>query len=86
MICDSLRGKFKLGNLVVCWGNKPYRQSVREVFSFGRNSSRVLEINSVGEKFSEIETLAGNFLDPILWGLDWGSSYEKDFMEICHCS
>ena len=49
-----------MGNLVVCWRNKSYRQSVGEVFSFLQNSSRILEIKSVGEKFLDIETLAGD--------------------------
>ena len=63
-----------LGNPVICWGNKPCFQSVGEDSDFtGEKSSRILEVDSVGEKSSEIETLAG------------GHPMKRNLGGICHC-
>ena len=66
LICSSRRGKLKLENPAVCWGNKPCFSVYWRGDDFtGEESSRILEVDLAGKRCSEIKNLAGE------------SSYEK---------
>ena len=67
MICDSLRGKFNLGNFALCWGNKPCRQPVGEKYSFGKNPRGFSRSTTLGRSFQRLKTWVG-------------SPYENDFV------